>query len=120
MNESDTLAKEIINERAIEVQLFHNWADWPSITVVGKADTGADKSSIDFGLAEAMNWDETGSSLVRTATGSERRKRVRGPVSINGVQFILHATVCDRSEMSHPVLIGHDVLQDLIAIEEEE
>ena len=115
-----SLAEELISERTIEVQLFHQWADWPAVVVVAKADTGADKSSIDFGLAEAMDWDEIGSSRIRTSTGIERRTNVRGTVSINGTKFLLRANVCDRSEMSHPVLIGHDVLKDLIALEEEE
>ena len=118
-NTKGSLAEELISERTIEVQLFHQWADWPPVVVVAKADTGADKSSIDFGLAEAMDWEEIGSSRIRTSTGIERRTNVQGTVSINGTKFLLRANVCDRSEMSHPILIGHNVLKNLIAMEEE-
>jgi hypothetical protein len=41
-------------------------------------------------------------------------------VKIRGLKFWMSATVTDRSDLSHPLLVGHNVIKDLVLLEEEE
>ena len=44
---SDSMAKKLILDRTVSVEMFFEDTAWPSIMVEGKVDTGADKCSID-------------------------------------------------------------------------
>ena len=115
----DSIEKRLLRDRSIEVDLRHAVNDWSFLTVA-KIDTGADKCSIDEMLAEALGWEILGEKIIRNANGRVVRDYGRGPVVIEGVQFLMVATYADRTEMSHPLLIGHDLISDLLTLYEEE
>jgi RimK family alpha-L-glutamate ligase len=83
-------------------------------TVVGKADSGAARTSIDLHLAA-----EIGAGPIHTVStvrsGGERSGQSRPVVDlvvgIGGTQHTVAANIVDRSHMSHPVLVGRDVLK---------
>jgi RimK family alpha-L-glutamate ligase len=85
-----------------------------SETVVGKADSGAARTSIDLTLAA-----EIGAGPIHTVStvrsGSARKSQSRPVVDlvvgIGGTQHTVAANIVDRSHMSHPLLIGRDVLK---------
>ncbi|WP_380675706.1 RimK family alpha-L-glutamate ligase [Salinigranum sp. GCM10025319] len=83
-------------------------------TVVGKADSGAARTSIDLRLAA-----EIGAGPIHTVStvrsGSARKGQSRPVVDlvvgIGGTQHTVAANIVDRSHMSHPLLIGRDILK---------
>ena len=117
---SDTLAERLLRDRTLIVHLHHMDGIWPPLEVEARVDTGADKSSIDELLAEALGWDVVGEKTIKSANGRSVREYGTGPVTIEGIKFDMVTTYADRSSMSHPVLIGHDVLVDILSISEEE
>ncbi len=117
---SDTLAKRLLRDRTITVKLHQINEKWPPLTVEARVDTGADRSSIDEMLAEALGWDIDGEKTIKSVNGRKIREYGKGLVTIEGVKFHMVTTYADRSKMSHPVLIGHDVIVDLLTISEEE
>ena len=50
------MAKDLILDRTVSVEMYFEDTAWPSITVEGKVDTGADRCSIDETLAEHLGW----------------------------------------------------------------
>lgn len=83
-------------------------------TVVAKSDTGAKRTSVDTEVAAAVGAGPlVGTTTVRS--GSTRATETRGLVEVNlrigGTWRIVTASVTDRSGMSHPVLLGRDVLE---------
>jgi RimK family alpha-L-glutamate ligase len=83
-------------------------------TVVGKADSGAARTSIDLHLAAEIGAGPIHTvSTVRSgsATRGQSRPVVDLVIGIGGTQHTVAANIVDRSHMSHPVLIGRDVLK---------
>jgi RimK family alpha-L-glutamate ligase len=83
-------------------------------TVVGKSDTGAARTSIDLQLAAEIGAGPIHTvSRVRSGSSTESRPRpvVDLVVGIAGTQHTVEANVEDRSHMSHPLLLGRDVLR---------
>lgn len=117
---SDSTVRALILDRTVLVEMEFGDTDWPNLVVEGKVDTGADGCSIDASLAEYLGWKRSGYKTVKNSIGRETRDIVKGLVTIRGVRFHLRATVSDRGSLSHPLLIGHWVLSDLLNIEEEE
>jgi len=82
--------------------------------VVAKSDTGARRTSIDTALAGAIDagplvgTTEVGSG---TASGTEPRPLVDVDLCLNGRWLTVTASITDRSTMTHPVLLGRDVLE---------
>ncbi|WP_318569067.1 RimK family alpha-L-glutamate ligase [Salinigranum marinum] len=82
--------------------------------VIGKADSGAARTSIDLRLAA-----EIGAGPIHTVStvrsGSARKGQSRPVVDlvvgIGGTQHTVAANIVDRSHMSHPLLIGRDILK---------
>jgi hypothetical protein len=120
MRTSDSLAKNWIRERSVEVTLFHSRADWPGITVEAKIDTGADRCSIDVGLAIALGWDVEGERVIRNANGRQTRDYGSGIIRIENEEFLMCATFAERDVLSHPVLIGYELLLEILDLSEEE
>ena len=116
---SDSTVRGLILDRTVLVEMEFGDTDWPNLTVEGKVDTGADGCSIDESLAEYLGWKRSGFKTVKSSLGKETRDIVTGLVVIRGVKFHLRATVSDRGNLSHPLLIGHWVLSDLLNAEEE-
>jgi len=81
---------------------------------VAKADTGAKRTSIDSDLAGRIGAGPlVGTTQVRSGTGggTETRSLVDVDLRLNGQWRTVTASITDRSEMSHPVLLGRDVLE---------
>ena len=116
----ESTVRDLILDRTVDVEMFHSDTDWPSIVVEGKVDTGADRCSIDETLAQHLGWKVTGYRTVKSSLGREERDIVQGTVTIRGLTFLMSATVTDRSDLSHPLLVGHNVIKDLVLLEEEE
>ncbi len=116
---SNSMAKKLILDRTVSVEMFFEDTAWPSIMVEGKVDTGADKCSIDETLAEHLGWKIVKDVTVKSSLGRERRPVYRGQVEIRGVRFWMDATGANRAGLSHSILVGHLVLADLIMLEEE-
>lgn len=116
----NSLAKRLMREREISVDLFHSAARWGAMNVLAKVDTGADRSSIDSELAAFLEWEVTGERTVRSANGRQVREYGTGLISIAGSEFVLDVTFADRSEMSHVILIGCDLIDELLDLSEEE
>ena len=107
------LSEKTLRDRTITVKLHQANEKWPPLTVEARVDTGADRSSIDEMLAEALGWDIDGEKTIKSVNGRKVREYGRGLVTIEGIKFHMITTYADRSKMSHPVLIGHDVIADL-------
>ena len=115
---SNSMAKDLILDRTVSVEMFFEDTAWPSITVEGKVDTGADRCSIDE--TRRTSWLEGGGrGNGESSLGRERRPVYRGQVEIRQVRFWMDATGADRAGLSHSILVGHLVLSDLIMLEEE-
>lgn len=115
----NSMAKDLLLDRTVLVEMEFGDTDWPSLMVEGKVDTGADGCSIDESLAEYLGWKRSGFKTVKSSLGKETRDIVKGVVSIRGVRFNLRATVSDRGNLSHSLLVGHHVIKDLVLLEEE-
>ena len=113
------MAKDMILDRTVSVDLFYTDTDWPCLTIDGKVDTGADSCSIDVTLAEHLCWEVVRHKTVKNAMGRERRAVYRGVAELRGVRFEMEATGTDRSNLSHSLLVGHDLLKDIVLLEEE-
>jgi hypothetical protein len=76
--------------------------------VVAKIDTGADFSSIDASLAQALHLKTRPGmqKTIMTAVGPEKRDTVQLIFVLGNRTISTFATVADRSELSTPLLIG--------------
>ncbi|GAA0238897.1 RimK family alpha-L-glutamate ligase [Haladaptatus pallidirubidus] len=85
-----------------------------SETVVAKSDTGATRTSIDLGLAAKLGVGPL-KQRTRVRSGLSKTPTTRPLVDIvlgiKGDWYTVTANLTDRSHMSHPVLLGRDVLQ---------
>ena len=83
-------------------------------TVVGKSDSGASRTSVDIRLAAEIGAGPI-HNVSRVRSGSMREGKSRPVVDlvlgIGGAQHTVAANIEDRSHMSHPLLIGRDVLK---------
>ncbi len=82
------------------------------ISVPAKIDTGADRTAIDRRIAMAIEAARTGERFTTRYPkgGSRTRELARIGVRIRGQVHFVDAVVDDRSNMSHQVLIGKDIL----------
>ncbi len=96
-----------------EVTLYSQWKYPWSIVVSAKLDTGADRCSIDEGLAEALGLEVVGETTVRNAMGKQKRNLYFAVVEIDEVSYDLELTGSDRTLLKHPVLIGLDVITEI-------
>jgi RimK family alpha-L-glutamate ligase len=81
---------------------------------IAKSDTGAERTSIDTDLAGRIGAGPlVGTTEVRSGTGSdtETRPLVDVDLRLNDRWRTVTASITDRSEMTHPVLLGRDVLE---------
>ena len=110
---------DYIEEGVMPITLWshHDWF----VTVEAKIDTGADRSSVDIGIIEALEFEPTGKSgSVRSANGVRTRKLYRVSLQSGGGHQEIIATAADRSNMRYPMIIGHEDFLNLCEIEEEE
>ena len=83
-------------------------------TVIGKADSGASRTSIDLRLAADLGAGPI-HTVSRVRSGSQRETTTRPVVDlvlgIGGAQHTVEANIEDRAHMSYPLLLGRDVLK---------
>jgi len=80
-------------------------------TVVGKVDTGADRSAIDMDLAAEIGAGPVvDSAAIRVGTSTTRRPLVDVDLSVDGGWRETRVGLADRSGKRHPVLLGRDLL----------
>jgi RimK family alpha-L-glutamate ligase len=84
-------------------------------TVIAKSDSGAARTSVDLRLAAEIGAGPI-HTVSRVRTGSSREARSRPVVDlvigIGGEQYTVDANIEDRTHMSHPLLLGRDVLKN--------
>jgi hypothetical protein len=83
-------------------------------TVIGKADSGAARTSVDLTLAAEIGAGPIHTvSTVRSGSSNESQSRpvVDLVIGIGGTQHTVAANIVDRSHMAEPVLLGRDVLK---------
>jgi RimK family alpha-L-glutamate ligase len=82
--------------------------------IIAKSDTGAKRTSIDTKLAGRIGAGPlVGTTNVRSSTGSgtETRPLVDVSLCLNNCWRTVTASITDRSDMEHPILLGRDVLE---------
>lgn len=80
--------------------------------LVARVDTGAEKSSIDKGLAKDLKLGPViKRKLIKSAHGSKRRPIISVKIGIAGKKMKCHFTVADRRHLKYKVLIGQNVLK---------
>ena len=84
-------------------------------TVIGKADSGAARTSIDLRLAADIGAGPI-HTVSKVRSGSQRGSKTRPVVDlvlgIGGAQHTVEANIEDRSHMNYPLLLGRDVLRN--------
>jgi len=93
------------------------------ILVDAKVDTGADRSSIDTRLAEALELDleDAETATFSSALGETERPLVDVTFYVAGEEAEIEVSVGDRDDLSRAVLIGREVLVDfLVDVESED
>lgn len=117
---SEYLAKRWLSDGEDRVELMPRFGKWPIVFAMAKIDTGADRSSIHEDLCIALGWEVVGSRVVRNANGRDARNTYLAEFSFSGITFVTEVTASDRSRLSHPILIGRDVLKEALEYLEEE
>jgi len=82
--------------------------------VVAKSDSGAARTSVDLRLAADIGAGPIHTvSRVRSGSSKEAKTRpvVDLVVGVGGEQYTVAANIEDRTHMSHPLLLGRDVLK---------
>jgi hypothetical protein len=83
-------------------------------SVRAKVDTGADRTTVDRGLASRLRLVPTGSKVTIKASAAGKkveRPLVSAGVILAGKTFKLRVGVADRSQMRYSVIIGRDILR---------
>jgi len=83
-------------------------------SVRAKVDTGADRTTVDEGLASRLGLVPTGSKVTIKASAAGKRVEralVNAEVTLAGKTFKLKVGVADRSQMRYSVIIGRDILR---------
>ena len=83
-----------------------NWA----VSVTGRLDTGAARTSIDTLLAQALRLQVIDTITIRNSHGKTKREVVELTMLIEDVKHTVQATLAERAGLSCPLIIGRDVL----------
>ncbi len=101
----------------ITLWTHHNWF----VTIEAKIDTGADRSSLDIGLIEALEFKSIRTKQrVRSANGVSTRKLYLATFHLNEEHQELIVSGVDRSNMRYPMIIGREDFLNFCGMEEEE
>jgi RimK family alpha-L-glutamate ligase len=84
-------------------------------TVIAKSDSGAARTSIDLRLAADIGAGPI-HTVSRVRSGSSKQSKTRPVVDlvvgIGGEQYTVAANIEDRTHMTHPLLLGRDILKN--------
>jgi hypothetical protein len=102
--------------RSEHVLLTAAGGDAVAVRSVARLDTGADRSSIDQSIVDALAIDLTNAPTVQvgSALGTEERKLVNIVIEFAGASRTVEMSVADRSARSFPVLLGVDALEGFV------
>jgi len=94
--------------------------DW-FVIVDAKIDTGADRSSLDIALIEALEFlPARKSRKVRSANGVTTRDLYEVSIEWDSQPHRLLVSGADRSRMRYPMILGREDFLDLCEMSEEE
>jgi len=82
-------------------------------TIIAKTDTGARRTAVDIDLAGEIGAGPiVGTKKFKSPAGSEQHPLAQLRIEVAGEEHTITAKIADRSEMSHLVRIGRDVLSN--------
>ena len=114
------LVVDYIKDGIMPITLWSDRGSW-QVTVDAKIDTGADRSSLDILLINALGYHHTGDRIrVRNANGVEHRDLFNVAIDVEGFPLNVIATGADRGNMKYPMIIGRNDFLEICEIEEEE
>jgi len=105
---TNALTGSFETEVTLYSQTKHEWG----FTTMAKIDTGADRSSIDLRLANALRLHQIGEITVRNAMGKQKRRTVLLSLKVFGSKKIVEVTVANRRKMTTPFIIGMDLVME--------
>lgn len=118
-NRMDRRVIDWITQGVSRVFVFaNNYYGW-AIGLRAKIDTGADRCSIDIGLAEAMGLEQVSEVKVRSANGVVKRPVYSAVIKFERRKYEVTMTGSDRNKLECPMLIGRDLLREICLDEEE-
>jgi len=118
-NRMDRRVIDWITQGVSRVFVFaNNYYGW-AIGLRAKIDTGADRCSIDVGLAEAMGLEQVSEVKVRSANGVVKRPVYSAVIKFERRKYEVTMTGSDRNNLECPMLIGRDLLREICLDEEE-
>lgn len=80
------------------------------IKVMGKFDTGAERTSIDRQIVSELGINTVGRTTTVNVHGKSVRPLVDIKLKIRGKELNVRANVSDRSSINYKILIGRDVI----------
>ena len=114
------LVVDYIKDGVMPITLWSDRGSW-QVIVDAKIDTGADRSSLDILLINALGYHHTGDRIrVRNANGVEHRDLFNVVIDVEGFPHEVIATGADRGSMKYPMIIGRKDFLEICEIEEEE
>jgi len=81
-----------------------------TIKILGKFDTGAERTSIDRTLFSKIGTDPVGETITHNVHGKTVRPLVDIRLQVKGKNVNVRANVSDRSSRKYKILIGRDVI----------
>ena len=117
---SGYLAKRWLKKGEEVIELTPRFGKWPHVMVAAKVDTGADRTSIHEDMCIALGWEITGTTVIRNSNGRSVRNKYLASFIVDDIEFVTEVTGTDRSKLSHPMLLGRDILREALETLEEE
>lgn len=99
-------------EKRITIGLIENVTLENGKTYTAKIDTGADSSSVDTSIAQALGEKPVLShKYIKSALGRDLRPIISIDLEIHGMKCNENFTISDRKNLRYKILIGKDILQ---------
>jgi len=117
---SESLVKQWLKLGEEVIELTPRFGKWPHVLVSAKVDTGADRTSIHEDLCIALGWEIVGSTVIRNSSGRAVRNKYLATFTFGDIEFITEVNGTNRSKMSHPMLLGRDIMTEIVETLEEE
>jgi len=88
-----------------------------NLIIQARVDSGATIGSIDIKIATHLNASVVGTKLVKSSSGTTRRKLIKLKIQMAGREVEGLFSIIDRSHMRYPILIGQDILKQNFIID---
>ena len=116
----ESLAKQWLKSGEEVIELTPRFGKWPHVLVAAKVDTGADRTSVHEDLCIALGWDITGTTVIRNSNGKTLRNKYLATFVVGDIEFVTEVSGTDRSKLSHAMLLGRDIMREIVETLEEE